>query len=951
MPSPDATHTRPPHLAARDLLALVALALLALAFFWKLAFTGLILPRGDVFTYFYPTWHYRDLVMRGGQLPLWNPYLFMGAPFLANSQAGVFYPPNWPLVWLDAPTAVKVAIISHAAWAAVGMAVFARRALRASVTGALVAGLVFAYSGYLLAQIEHVNQLQGLAWLPWLFWLWDAATRGQRKALLAMALAFGMQLLAGHSQTTFISGVGLGIFALWRTLVLWRTARAEGKATAARTLARLAWPVGAVTLSALLAAGLAAVQLLPTAELTRFSNRSGGLPYLEAMSFSLRPNILARALLPGYSGQPLFSEYIGYVGIAALVLALAGIWARRRDWQAAGLGLLAGLGVFLALGGFNPVYWVLVRVVPGFDLFRAPARWLVLFAFGTAALAAIGLDALASRAERGKARMRAALWPAPLIIALAGLSFLAPIVPDRIADASAPSGTELAVWAATLAGTLALVWWLLGGSEPAHRWAPAALAALVGVELFVASRELPFNDLSAPQAWTSQRPALSTLLAASAGEVPPARFLSLSDIEFDPGDLREIQAIYGPYLTESGLYDLIVASKQKEILAPNLPLAWGIPSMDGFDGGILPLRDYTRFTGLYLPPGTWSPDGRLREYLEDVPGLVWLRLTNTRWIITDKVADVWIGDVYYDLQFPARRAGSPGEESQAPVEAYPLHPFETTTVGVAGYLEGAGSLPEGTQVGALALFVEGNAHPLVQPLLAGQHLAEGSPDSRAVALIEWPRAVRAERVEIAIAPGFTGTLVVQGVSLIDGRSGAFVPTTLSANHALRLAHSGDVKIYEYREVLPRAYLACAPRVVASDEEAFARLADDPGRPVVVDSQPQPTTCDPARPGQAAITTYAPERVAVQVESEGEGVYLILSDAMYPGWEARLDGQRVEVLRANGLFRAVSVPPGAHEVVFVYRSRSLAIGAAISGICLVGSVAGLAMRRHGRRATG
>lgn len=942
-----------PPLSRADVFALAVLAVFVLSFYWKMVFTDLILPRGDTFTYFYPYWVYRNEALRSGRLPLWNPYLFMGAPFLANSQTGVLYLPNWLLIWLDAPDAVKAAIVTHVAWAAAGMYLFARRSLRLGVLGAVTAGAVFALGGYLTAQVEHVNQVQGLAWMPWLFRLWDSAQTGKRWAILWLGLAFAMQLLAGHSQTTFISGISLGCWALWRAFKVWQEGR-RNRLAPGPALARIAWPLGALALGVLLGGGLAAAQLAPTLELARLSNRSGGLPFLEAISFSLRPQLIGRALLPGYSGEPLFSEYVSYTGIAAFGLALLGLRAGWRRWRIAGLGILAVVAVLLAIGAFNPVYWAMVRYLPGFNLFRAPARWLVLLAFSAGGLAGTGLDALAQRHEQGKRQPVEALWPALPTLALVGLSFLAPIPVGRIGDATAPQPVELFIWALTLILTLALVWWTMGGLPEAHRWGVPALAALAVVELFVASRELPFNQLSAPGAWSDQRPAISTLLAASQGETPPSRFLSLSEIEFDPGDLREIRAIYGPYLTEKGLYDFIIAVKQQEILAPNLPTAWGIPSMDGFDGGVLPLRDYTRFTGLFLPPGTWNPDGRLREHLESVPDLAWLRLANVRWIITDKVADAWIGDVYYDLQFPARLTATAGQSSPPSVEAYPPHPFEATAVGIVGYLEGAEGLPEGEQVGAVAVFSVDQAMPLVQPLIAGSSLNGGTPDSREVTLVSWGSALDVERVEVSVAARFPGALVVQGISLIDERSGAFLPTTIANDHVLRLAHSGDVKIYNYRDALPRAYLVCAPERVASDEEAFARLAADPTTPVIVDAGPNQAPARPCSaddPGRAAITAYKAERVVVAAESRGEGVYLILSDAWYPGWEASVDEQPVEVLRANGLFRAVRLPEGAHEVVFTFRSRTLVAGAAISGVCAVGIAIWLAAARLGQVITG
>src|SRR5258708_6009292 len=95
-------------------------ALLVLLFFWKLAFTNLILARGDTFLYFYPYWDFRARALLAGHLPLWDPLLFMGAPFLANSQAGVLYPFNWPLVFFGAPTAVKLSTIFYLMLAAGG---------------------------------------------------------------------------------------------------------------------------------------------------------------------------------------------------------------------------------------------------------------------------------------------------------------------------------------------------------------------------------------------------------------------------------------------------------------------------------------------------------------------------------------------------------------------------------------------------------------------------------------------------------------------------------------------------------------------------------------------------------------------------------------------------------------------------------------------------------------
>ena len=92
---------------------LLGLGLLTLVFFSKILLTNLILTGVDVFTYFYPYRDYAAEALRQARLPLWNPYLFLGVPFLANSQAAVFYPLHWPLAWLPVPRQIALSIALH----------------------------------------------------------------------------------------------------------------------------------------------------------------------------------------------------------------------------------------------------------------------------------------------------------------------------------------------------------------------------------------------------------------------------------------------------------------------------------------------------------------------------------------------------------------------------------------------------------------------------------------------------------------------------------------------------------------------------------------------------------------------------------------------------------------------------------------------------------------------
>jgi hypothetical protein len=322
----------------RKLIPILTIIALVLWFFYKLAFTNLILARGDTFLYFYPYWQSAVEALRHGRIPLWNPDLFMGAPFLANSQVGYFYPFNW-LVWLiwPAPYAVSASILLHITIAGVGAYWAGRRAAGLQWEGALVTAVTFGLGGYLTAQVEHINQLQGLAWMPWflvvlapLFHLPDGRFwwPHTRRAAKWLALLFALQLTAGHTQSTFISGVAVGLWALchWLTAAQSRWPALKLPASQVKTAARVG--VLALLLGGVLALLLTAVQLLPTIELTGLSSRQGGLLPTEVLSFSLHSLLLTRTFLPAY-GHSLFSEYTAVLPITIYLLAFVGAWQWR----------------------------------------------------------------------------------------------------------------------------------------------------------------------------------------------------------------------------------------------------------------------------------------------------------------------------------------------------------------------------------------------------------------------------------------------------------------------------------------------------------------------------------------------------------------------------------------------------------------------------------------------
>jgi hypothetical protein len=152
------------------------------------------------------------------------------------------------------------------------------------------------------------------------------------------------------------------------------------------------------------------------------------------------------------------------------------------------------------------------------------------------------------------------------------------------------------------------------------------------------------------------------------------------------------------------------------------------------------------------------------------------------------------------------------------------------------------------------------------------------------------------------------------------------------------------QLYRLPDALGRAWVVPAARQVDVDE-TLAALADpafDPAAEVLL-AQPLSGVRSPALSVGYQVTLQdAPNRVTIRASLDAPG-YLVLADTWYPGWRATVDGEPVEVLRANHAFRAIWLETGEHNVEMIYRPTAALVGAAISLTVLALLVAGLRLR--------
>jgi len=930
----------------RPLLVAVALALFVLLLYAPLLLTNRVLASGDILLYFYPYRDYAAAALRAGRLPLWNPYIFNGVPFLANPQAAVLYPLHWPFSWLPVTKQIYWSGALHTWLLGYGGYWLARRLGLGGWAG-FTTSLVLAGSGFYGGLLGHINQMNGAAWLPWALFVFTPPSATARSAtdrqqagrtiwrtslgqVAAFAPLVALMVLAGHTQTAYINLFGIGLWLVAAALFplpAWPLRRPQ-LAGLARVLlpSLLSFGVGGV-----LGALICGAQLLPTLELSALGLRGGGLHYNEVTSFSLRPLQLPWTLLPSYGLRDLsaifgpgYTEYVGYVGLLGLGLATLGVWQGRGAARQMGL-FFTVVGLLLALGRWNPLYYLLYLGVPGFDLFRVPARWLMLYTLGMGLLAGSGLAWLAEKMRETRDESRE--------------SYLA---------------SRLAL--SRLSGCLLLV-------------------AIAG-ELLLAARSLPHTHPTAPQAVYEVRSAPAHLLTDPVRPaVDPAamgRFLGMSTITYDPGDMTDWQRVLVEQtpapLDEAAFRQFIIGLKIQELLVPNLPLFWRIPAVDGFDGGVLPLQRYNQFLTLFVPPDQLVPDGRLREQIKRLPSADLLGLLNIQYIITDKVRDLWFDNVYYDRQIGARLTAT----NPTVVVDVPLS-FTATHLDLIGYLEDERSElhEENRPVAEVRINSgAGAAHfTLTGGAQAGADLADATLDNpqaaaagAVVAFRDTDAGRQAYRVRLPLPQPTTPTtitlqsletdttVVVEALTLYDDRTAMFTPLLPSDRGEFRLVHSGDVKIYENRQVRPRAYLVpqILPATDPTDALALVRTdqrvqrgeaavveSDDHGNTPAKSALRAPAHADERLPttslgDTATILHYTPEQVTVQTQS-ATNAFLVLSDTFFPGWAAMVDGEQTALYPTNYLFRGVEVPAGVHTVTFNYRPSSWQQGLWVSGI--------------------
>lgn len=360
----------------------------------------------DSMAQFYP---WRLLLHRAGQegqLPLWNPYQFCGYPFVGNGQSAMFYPLNWLYFAIHPKVGMGLSAALHFFLGGLFTFLLARR-WQMDRLPALFAAFAFSYGGFMVTWIELPTLVNSLIWLPLAWYALElvfsrAAQAGPRlirptgwHATLLLTVALSMTLLAGHLQIAAYVWIFTALYALIRII-------------GTRSVRTIPVLLVAITLAGM----LAAVQLLPTLELGRYSARGAGGPSAAGFEFhkqrAVQPVELLTLFDPNFFGSPVtgdyqgisYSEHCPFVGAITVLLALTALalgWHQPRTWVFAAIGIFALWG---ALGG--PPAQLLYWGVPKLGQAGGFSRLLSVWTLAGALWGAVGLQSLVDALRQSK---------------------------------------------------------------------------------------------------------------------------------------------------------------------------------------------------------------------------------------------------------------------------------------------------------------------------------------------------------------------------------------------------------------------------------------------------------------------------------------------------------------------------------------------------------------------
>jgi len=859
---------------------------------------------------------------------LWTTLIFGGYPIAADIQNMTWYPlsllfsifHSWNIFVLSA-----YVIASSFTFGLV-------YSLTHSKISGFVAGLIFGMSGFFMAHLGHTNMIQSAAWMPAiLLCLEKLKTKFNAGWFAALCLTIAMSFLAGHTQIFVYS---MGLAGLYVLVTGWNAPLGRSKY------------YSFALLGIFLGICLTGIQLLPSIELSKLSVRES-LSFQAFVSFSLQPKMLAMLLFPyifggitpslygAYSGPWNLTELTGYIGILPLILAIFGAYCHRENIQAWFWGAVTILCLLLVLGDSTPLASIMFHL-PGYDLFRVPARHFFEYSLAVSILAGYGVARLHLSPEaKNWIRLR---WSVIIIFIIFMSSYLGIIIFQKKLH-----GLPVSPWKNPALGIPLLIMVVVGCSLFYLKNIPEKLRYLLIILLVI----IDLGSFGQFYEWKYDSPT-ATQLASN------------QTIEKYKNELT---------LTHQRMMPVNGATSDPEEIIPNISRFWGVPSASGYDPLIL-----SRLSG-FLNIG---PAGNLINNQWAVKGNQSLSLTAVRYLFIAKNEAVPVPDLVQDgIGWSQDDNGiTLGSQPYSSEINIAITPHYATEVGLVTALGNSMNIQNGTAVGKVTIITNGGK-TLSFLILAGRDTSEWAWNRSDVQpVIKHQRArifssslqqdVQAGTFEghdyLAVFPlgaryqindlklqwfsqsaAPNATFDISKISLTDETTGLSDPvTTVSStlSDPSRWQHVEDLRntaVYANLRAMPRAWLV--PRIISLQPDQILTATQTSILPdgsafnpqdMALVEEPLTMQSTPTGFSARAIATGESATSIDLISNANAPAFLVLSDIFYPGWKATVDGRPAQIFQTDYVLRGIELPSGGrHKIHFYFYPTSFYLGLAIT----------------------
>jgi len=893
------------HLA--DVLAILA----AGVFFMRLAVfaVGSSTFGGDIEIFFtFQNLVLRNAVMGFREIPLWNPYDFSGRPYLANPQTSPLYFSTPLILLLGEVDGIRWSVILHVVLSGLSM-YYLMLSLEQKRSTSLFSALGYMFSGYVVARVAigHLAFVYGYAWAPLAFALWWKATAtGRIRYAMIAGLVLAFQLQSGAVILLAYTLLLLAFHFAYCCLRFYWTNRKSTSGFHQHSgsnrppfsrMELIACPVrryGPVALvTALAFLSLSAVKVLPMIEFMSQTSRiaesggiQGGLPTIQAVFLALlERNAKSYHYLYGFG----WWEYCAYMGWLVFP-AIAAVFLSRRSSTVFFL-FIAIFSITLAMGTYSPlsvlIEYLYDRVPVLSSVLHLPARALFLTVFSISILSGIGISSVFKKitklARKNSERLVSILVCLALIVTVLDLGSLGASDFRTFNAPTTPPFTSLAP------NDMSICWIEYPVSIVTKPGEPIGIhirARNAGDTIWLkeSSQRIPL--------WNERQDKGTVNLAVFLGE---ARYKYPLPKDISPGEEMDL-TVNVPAPRELAQYSFVIN------LAVEL-----VGSLD--------------------PP---YPVGNLTVRMIDKP------------VIVTSQMPLYSYSRYHALEWISK---------QCQGSYFRIGPFTTGDVNLhetlrLGLFEVGGLDSKGTFLTRYVKLASNPSYKCLGLFNVRYLVVDQRSYSNDLKLVynatPWlvyenthclPRAFCIERAILIIGRD-SEVMEIQN-HLIDADYYDLTKIGIVRGESFR-AQEYDSEFLKRFELV-----ALLPWGVASDESKLTEKCKQAGVPLVASldrlEQYLQKPGLPTKSGFRAsgeIAEFSLNKVVVKAKSDAPG-FLILSEVMYPGWKAQVDGKEVPILSAYSVLRSVFLStPGEHEISFTYEPGTFVMGSYVTYIALL-----------------